>query len=184
MGLAGSSLVIGSQLRQDIRRWLSPPDPSTNHNVASSARHKGMAKWFFQGTIFREWKSAGSLLWVHGKRAFLLPFNSTLSDDHLSQLVPARVYSGSLFLNGIDLKMLTSRSALRSSRTSFPYATVVWPLWPTFIATLGTPASKTDVTYLPLSSFNSPLDPILVEIFSPVSTSHMIAVCKNRTKTI
>ena len=43
-----------------------------NHNIASKARHDGTAQWFFQGSIFNEWKSAGSFLWVHGKRAFLL----------------------------------------------------------------------------------------------------------------
>jgi len=73
-GCADSILVSGSQLRQDLRRWLSPPDPSTNHNIACGARHKGTADWFFQGSIFREWRSAGSLLWVHGKRTFLLLF--------------------------------------------------------------------------------------------------------------
>jgi len=56
-----------NQLRQDLRRWLSPPDPSTNHNIACSAHHKGTATWFFQGGIFGEWKTTYSLLWVHGK---------------------------------------------------------------------------------------------------------------------
>jgi hypothetical protein len=60
--------LTGSQLRQDIRRWLSPPDPSTNHNIARSAHHEGTATWFFQGDIFKEWKSTPSLLWIHGKR--------------------------------------------------------------------------------------------------------------------
>ena len=33
-----------------------------------------MAKWFSQGGIFAEWKSAGALLWIYGKRAFVLLF--------------------------------------------------------------------------------------------------------------
>jgi hypothetical protein len=49
-------------------------DPSTNHNIAQKAQHKGTAVWFFQGSIFIEWKSTGSLLWIYGKRAFLSPF--------------------------------------------------------------------------------------------------------------
>ena len=65
-----------SQLRQDLRRWLSSPDPSTNHNIACGTRHKGTADWFFQGSILREWESTGSLLWVHGKRTFPLTFTS------------------------------------------------------------------------------------------------------------
>jgi len=61
-------------LQQDLRRWLSPSDPSTNHNLASDSRREGTAGWFLQGSIFREWKFAGSLLWVHGKRTSILPF--------------------------------------------------------------------------------------------------------------
>ncbi|KAH9166005.1 ankyrin repeat-containing domain protein, partial [Lactarius sanguifluus] len=49
--------------------WLSPPDPSTNQNIASTIQHEGTATWFFRGSIFMEWKSKAttSLLWVHGK---------------------------------------------------------------------------------------------------------------------
>ncbi|KAH9973635.1 hypothetical protein BJV74DRAFT_889043 [Russula compacta] len=56
-----------NQMRQDLRKWLSPPDTSTNHNIACGAHHEGTATWFFQGSIFNEWKSTGSLLWIHGK---------------------------------------------------------------------------------------------------------------------
>ncbi|KAI9438111.1 hypothetical protein H4582DRAFT_234761 [Lactarius indigo] len=56
-----------SQLTQTLRAWLSPADPSTNHNSARKAQHKGTAMWFFQDSIFFEWKSTGSLLWIHGK---------------------------------------------------------------------------------------------------------------------
>ena len=69
-GCAYSRILIGNQLRQDLLRWLSPPDPSTNHNIACGAHHKRTAKWFFQGSFFTEWKSTGSLLWLHGKRMF------------------------------------------------------------------------------------------------------------------
>ena len=67
---AGSIILIGNQLRQDNRRWLSPQDPSTNHNIACNAHHTGTATWFFEGTTYKEWKSTGSesLLWIHGKR--------------------------------------------------------------------------------------------------------------------
>ena len=56
------------QLRESIHKWLSPPNPSTNHNIACGTHHKKAATWFFQGSIFREWKSTSSLLWIHGKR--------------------------------------------------------------------------------------------------------------------
>jgi hypothetical protein len=66
----GSVVLTGRQMRQNLHSWLSPPDSSTNHNIACNAHHDGTATWFFQGSIFEEWKSTPSLLWIHGKRMF------------------------------------------------------------------------------------------------------------------
>src|SRR5260221_11318180 len=66
-----SDLLPGNLLRDNLLRWLSPSDPSRNHNIASKAHHDGTAQWFFQGHIFNDWKSVGSFLWVHGKRVFI-----------------------------------------------------------------------------------------------------------------
>jgi hypothetical protein len=63
-----SCIISENQLRESIHRWLSPPDPSTNHNIACGAHHENTAKWFFEGNVYREWKTEGSILWVHGKR--------------------------------------------------------------------------------------------------------------------
>ena len=68
------NLLAGNQLKQILRNWLSPADPSTNHNIAQKAQHDGTAAWLFEGGIIIEWKTTGSLLWIHGKRAFLLLF--------------------------------------------------------------------------------------------------------------
>ena len=70
----GFNLFTGNQLKDSIFRWLSPPDQSTNHNITRKARHNRTAEWLFQRSIFKGWKSTGSLLWVHGKRASLLAF--------------------------------------------------------------------------------------------------------------
>ncbi|KAI0270842.1 hypothetical protein BGY98DRAFT_1179736, partial [Russula aff. rugulosa BPL654] len=59
--------VKRNQLRQDLRKWLSPSDPSINHNIACSAHRKQRAEWFFKGSIFTKWKSDGLFLWLHGK---------------------------------------------------------------------------------------------------------------------
>ena len=59
------------ELDSSLLRWLSPPDPSTNYNIARKAHHNGTAEWFFRGSIFNQWKSTASFLWVHGKRALL-----------------------------------------------------------------------------------------------------------------
>jgi archaellum component FlaC len=68
------NLLTGNQWKQLLRTWLSPSDPSTNHNIARKAHHMGTAVWLFQGQIVVEWKSTGSLLWIHGKRALLSLF--------------------------------------------------------------------------------------------------------------
>ena len=73
-------ILSGNQSRETIRKWLSPPDPSTNHNIACGTHNKKPASWFFQGSIFQEWKSAGSLLWVYGKRSSPRLFNLTPSN--------------------------------------------------------------------------------------------------------
>ncbi len=65
-----SHMIVGEQLLQDLRRWLTPPDPSTNHNIACDAQHERTAAWVFNEDIFKEWESSGSLLWIHGKRMF------------------------------------------------------------------------------------------------------------------
>jgi hypothetical protein len=65
--------LVGDQLLKHIRRWLSPPDPSTNHNIACKVRHRGTTVWFFESAVLAEWKARGSLLWIHGKRRSLRP---------------------------------------------------------------------------------------------------------------
>ena len=74
----------GNQLRESIHKWLSPPDPSTNHNIACGTHHKKTATWFFQGGIYQEWKATGSLLWIHGKRLSVPLSNLPPSDTILS----------------------------------------------------------------------------------------------------
>ena len=68
-----SRVLAGNQLWGSLHKWLSPPDPSTNHNIACSTHQKRTANWFLQGSIFAGWKSTDSLLWIHGKRASYIP---------------------------------------------------------------------------------------------------------------
>ena len=68
---------VGDQLQNDVQRWLSPPDPSTNQNFVSKARHGGTAAWFLESSVLTGWKAKGSLLWIHGKRtSFELPMSA------------------------------------------------------------------------------------------------------------
>ena len=75
--------MTGDKLQQDIRSWLSPPDPSINHKIACELRHTGTTAWFIQGDAFSEWKcsKSSSLLWVHGKRSLSLAFSVIVETD-------------------------------------------------------------------------------------------------------
>jgi len=96
-------ILSGNQLQESTHKWLSPPDPSTNHNIAISTHHKKTATWFFEGRTYQEWKSTGSLFWVHRKRLSCPLSDMTWSSDtilscswfrqkcylvHKSQIVP------------------------------------------------------------------------------------------------
>ena len=61
---------IGDQLQRDVQHWLSPPDPSKNHDFVWKAHHTGTSAWFFESKVLAEWKASGSFLWIHGKRRF------------------------------------------------------------------------------------------------------------------
>jgi len=63
-----SHVLIG---REHLPKWPSIPDPSTNHNIALATRHEGSGRWFLESGGFNDWKSTGSLLWIHGKRVYL-----------------------------------------------------------------------------------------------------------------
>ncbi|KAH8979067.1 hypothetical protein EDB92DRAFT_1906004, partial [Lactarius akahatsu] len=55
------------RLHRESRSWLSPPDPSSNYNIALDIHQDGTATWFCEGSVFAEWNAKGSLLWIHGK---------------------------------------------------------------------------------------------------------------------
>ena len=96
------NLPAGNQVEQDIIKWFSPPDPSTNHNTACEIYNNVPPTWFFRAQIFKDWMSNGSLLWVHGKRAFLIIFCASTPKCHVSLLTQrarGRAYFGMLFPN-------------------------------------------------------------------------------------
>ncbi|KAH9168672.1 hypothetical protein EDB89DRAFT_1990510 [Lactarius sanguifluus] len=63
---AVNKVTRGHRLERN-RRWLAPPDPSTNYNIARDTAHEKTAMWFFQRSIFRDWMATGSFMWIHGK---------------------------------------------------------------------------------------------------------------------
>jgi hypothetical protein len=64
--------IVGDQLQRDVQHWLSPPDPSKNHDFVWKAHHTGTSTWFFESEVLAKWKASGSFLWIHGKRRFSL----------------------------------------------------------------------------------------------------------------
>ncbi len=66
------NVLTGNESRKSLRDWVTPQDPSTNHNIAWELHHGGTAQWFFEGSMVGEWKSAGSLLWIYGKRTLFV----------------------------------------------------------------------------------------------------------------
>ena len=53
--------------REAILRWLSPPDPSTNHQKALKLRQADTGLWFLGNEQYAEWKaSPSSFIWLHG----------------------------------------------------------------------------------------------------------------------
>ncbi|KAK2063232.1 ankyrin repeat protein [Colletotrichum caudatum] len=52
---------------QKIKEWLSPPDTSTNYNLARERRHKGTGLWFLKTSAYQEWEHGSRKhLWIHG----------------------------------------------------------------------------------------------------------------------
>jgi len=68
-------MTIDDQLRELVRKWLLPLDPSINHNIARRAYRSETATWFIQGAVYNRWKTGGSVLWIHGKRSSLPTFS-------------------------------------------------------------------------------------------------------------
>ena len=65
--------LAGDELLNNIRTWLSPPDPWKNFNIALKSRHSDTGAWFVKGHTLSKWKASGpsSLLWINGKRQLL-----------------------------------------------------------------------------------------------------------------
>ncbi|KAF5268142.1 hypothetical protein FOXYS1_962, partial [Fusarium oxysporum] len=70
-----------------IERWLSPPDSSTNANLAREHRHPGTGTWLLNSPIFQEWKlGSRQHLWLYGLAGCGKTILSTTILDHLLQI--------------------------------------------------------------------------------------------------
>ncbi|EWZ78701.1 hypothetical protein FOWG_17079 [Fusarium oxysporum f. sp. lycopersici MN25] len=70
-----------------IERWLSPPDCSTNANLARKHRHPGTGAWLLNSPAFQEWKlGTRQHLWLYGLAGCGKTILSTTILDHLLQI--------------------------------------------------------------------------------------------------
>ncbi|KAH9178007.1 hypothetical protein EDB89DRAFT_2239725 [Lactarius sanguifluus] len=83
-----------NELRMKLRKWIAPPDPSVNYNTASDAHHEGTAAWCTKGNTLADWKTSGSLIWIHGKPGSGKSILSTVIIRDIKSLADA----GSAFL--------------------------------------------------------------------------------------
>ena len=82
----GLSRFAGDEVQQNIKEWLSPPEPWDNHYVVDSTRHDGTGTWLLQGDTYARWKYSGSssssLLWINGKRQYFVLICLSEADDY------------------------------------------------------------------------------------------------------
>ncbi|RYC80815.1 hypothetical protein BFJ63_vAg16300 [Fusarium oxysporum f. sp. narcissi] len=70
-----------------IERWLSPPDCSTNANLARKRRHPGTGAWLLNSPVFQEWElGIRQHLWLYGLAGCGKTILITTILDHLLQL--------------------------------------------------------------------------------------------------
>jgi hypothetical protein len=131
-------LLTGDELHEKIRRWLSPPDPWKNHNIACETYHKRTATWFIEGDAFTEWKSSGSLLWIRGNRVSFIALLHFCIDPDDSNLAAG---AGKTILRYVMHSILPIAvthvldEVPQSSRTLIACASLDWRLWPSSIVT-------------------------------------------------
>jgi hypothetical protein len=154
-------------VRESLRKWVTPPDPSTNHNIACSIQHGGTAQWFFRSGKFRGWKSTGSLLWIYGKRKLsLFVLDPLLVSIRILSRVRKEHYLVSRHLALCATTDLCRVTAPLSFKTSKPFARRDWRLLLTFISTSGTLIRKIVGTSSHRFSSNSLLGQVPVVAYS------------------
>lgn len=58
---------VAENKKNEIIRWLSPTDPTTNQAAARKKHEDQTGKWFTKGEEYSKWKeNSNSFLWLHG----------------------------------------------------------------------------------------------------------------------
>ncbi|OQD72693.1 hypothetical protein PENANT_c227G08858 [Penicillium antarcticum] len=97
----------------EIKRWLCPPDPSSNASHARTLRHKGTGAWLLESPVFQEWHSGSRRqLWLHGLAGCGKSVLSTTMLDHLANGNDDLILS--FFFDFNDVAKQTLEGMLRS----------------------------------------------------------------------
>ena len=82
--------------QQKIRKWLSAPDPSSNHYDAVKKRGPETGLWLISGELLRNWKmSPHSFAWLYGIRMSSL-YKIPSVTNNCKQLVAESRFYGQL----------------------------------------------------------------------------------------
>ena len=95
----GSTVTLDQRNKDKLLQWLTPPDPSANHDTACKSRHAETGKWFFRDRKFKSWKKKGSFLLIWGDCMF---FSPSLPSRLLTFAQPGRerLFFGMQFIKG------------------------------------------------------------------------------------
>ncbi|KAJ5365328.1 NACHT nucleoside triphosphatase [Penicillium concentricum] len=97
----------------EIKRWLCPPDPSSNASHARTLRHEGTGTWLLESPVFQEWHSGSRRqLWLHGLAGCGKSVLSTTVLDHLANRNDDLILS--FFFDFNDVAKQTLEGMLRS----------------------------------------------------------------------
>jgi hypothetical protein len=96
-----------------MKRWLRPPDASTNANHARKRRHEGTGAWLLAHPVFQSWHSGSRRhLWLHGFAGCGKTVLSTTVLDHLTADIDRLIIS--FFFDFSDTTKQTVDGMLRS----------------------------------------------------------------------
>jgi hypothetical protein len=83
---AATDFIRSDLLADKIKRWLCPPDPSTNANRARDLRHEGTGVWLLENPVFQEWHSGSRRhFWLNGLAGCGKTVLSATVLDHLAK---------------------------------------------------------------------------------------------------
>ncbi|KAK4220523.1 hypothetical protein QBC38DRAFT_540511 [Podospora fimiseda] len=96
-----------------IKRWLCPPDPSTNAKHARDLHHEGTGAWLLKNRVFQEWHSGSRRhLWLNGLAGCGKTILSATVLDHLAKRDNGLILS--FFFDFSDTTKQTLDGMLRS----------------------------------------------------------------------